>query len=127
MDIIMHRKAELIEIDGKYYACRKIKGKGGARAGVETFKYEEVNKNDYLARIDKLADLIASSPGVKVKDVIKGALTEYTLDVLDEIEKDLTEVGKEAEGTKQLPTLKTREGHCCDIVIGKKILMALRD
>lgn len=127
MDITMHRKAVLIEIEGKFYACRKIKGKGGARAGIEVFKYEEVNKEDYLTRIDKLASLIASSPAVQVKDVIKGALSDYPLDVLDDIEKDLAEALKQAEESKETAPIKTREGHCCDVVIGKKILIQLRE
>ena len=107
---ILYHEGRLLKLD-HYHGLRSI--------------YVEVDPTEYDARIDTLAKKIASCPSVDLLSILKDALYDAPLKVIDRIEKALQEEITKAEQHKEKPKIKTEtkdRGTCVDLVIGKRIL-----
>ena len=114
-----------IEENGKLYVMKDC-GEGKPRSSRRTYTYVETNKDEYLARIKKLAQDVVSSPGVKASDIIEDALMDYNLDDIERIETALSEERARAKETEQPERVRTKPGHCCEIYIGRSPLFTIR-
>lgn len=106
------RTTVTFEEDGKFYV-QKGTAEGRLGAGTYASTYVEMNKKEYNSRLKKLARELASNPAVKLIDVIYDALKDYPLSFVEAYEKALAR-----ELKKKKPDVRTKPGHCCELIIG---------
>ena len=119
-------------LDGKLYKVRKYQPvpKDDALKGVFNMEFVEVDPQEYDARIEAVAKRIASYPQVDLLDTIRDALYDLPLCYLQRLEEKLNkeEIKANVEGRK--PKVETRRGErgtCCELRIGGKYALNLRE
>lgn len=84
--------------------------------------YEEVNPEEYDKRIAQLAQRIMEYPTVNLMDIVKDALYDLPLKLLDRLEDKLNKEQERAKTIGDTPSVSTKtanRGTCVDLVIGK--------
>lgn len=115
------RTTTTFEENGKLYVQMNLNESMSGQADF-TATYVEMDKKEYIERLRKLAKEIAANPNVKVEDVIFDALRDYPLSYIEDFENAAAKEMKKKE-----PTIKTKPGHCCELMIGKSVSFVLRN
>ena len=102
----------IYRIGDKYFIERKSTKKKDKRTWHKTY-LQEIDKEDYLKRIDKLVEAIAEHPEVDIRDILWDKFTTMSYSNLEKTEKWL-----ENELKKKKPIIKTTRGHCVELNIG---------
>ena len=120
---------EMVEGGGLLYRAGKmlklVRWKRGRLKGV----YREVDAQEYDARIQSIADMIAKCSMVDLAVVLKDALYDLPLDLLDKVEGKLGQEIEKAKVEKREPRVatKTRErGTCVNLNINGDFALNLR-
>lgn len=102
----------LLQVGDKYYVQEKSTKKKDKRTGNKTF-YVEVDRKEYLKRIDKLADALSKQPTVSLKDILRERFLNLPYHQLIMVEK---KVFKELE--KENNRIKTKPSACVELTYG---------
>jgi len=92
--------------------------------------YHEVNPEEYDERIEELSEKIMACPGVDLSTVVKDALYDLPLGLLDKVEERLNVEIEEAKQSKTTPKVKTNtknRGTCVDLYIGERFAVNFRE
>jgi len=108
------------EENGKFYVQQDIHEPMSGKADY-TATYVELDKREYTKRLALLAKRLASNPAVKIEDVIYDALKDYPLSFIERFER-----ATEKETAKPEPSIRTKKGFCCELVIGDDLSFVLR-
>ncbi len=84
--------------------------------------YEEINPEEYDKRINEIAKELVKHPAVNLTDIVKDALYDLPLKLLERLETQLKKEESRSSITQETPVVKTRttnRGTCVDLVIGK--------
>ena len=113
-------------LEGKLYKIKKWRAgtKEERLKGIHRAEYVEVNPEEYDARIEKMTKELSSQPGVDLKDVLRDALYDISLDHLERLEKSLAK-----EKQKEQPKVATKRGErgtCVELRIGGHYGLELR-
>lgn len=112
----------LLYKDGKYFKEKRREG--------PKYYYVEVDPKEYDDRIKTLAEKIMKCPKVDLGDLLRDALYDIPLTVLDRLEKDLAKELELAEtrGTEpSVKTVKRERGTCVSLAIGGRREWILRE
>lgn len=100
-----------------------------AMKGIHNAEYVEVDPDEYDRRVEELTSRIASFPGVDLKDVLRDALYDMTLDHLSRLEKKLDKEVARAEVASRPPKVETKRGErgtCVELIVGGLFGMQIR-
>jgi len=92
--------------------------------------YVEIDGEEYDKRVEELSNKIMACPDVDLSSVVKDALYDLPLGLLDKIEERLNTALEEAKKTKVKPKVKTtakNRGTCVNLCINEKFAVNLRE
>ena len=117
-------------LNGKLYKLQKYaRFKGGGTKRTFEGVFVEVNPEEYDKRISALTERVMAYPGVVLSDIIKDALYDLQLNVLENLEKRLDKEDMKAAEKGQTPKVETKRGDrgtCVELHIGGRYAAQLR-
>lgn len=105
--------------------CYKVHSFKGPKA-----RYIEINKVEYDKRVSELATKVITCKSVNLSDVLKDALYDLPLSILDKIESRVNEEISTAKREGREPDIKTTKrdrGTCVNLAIKGRYALELRE